>query len=156
MNYSQLYKYKKLYRIYCDKEGTWHVVSYPIIYMNQKRVYFKCAGNDYLDCVGLAVVQEYNEETKQKIENLFYGGLDWRIKAKETSWYFNAGYFLEIDVNDAKEFCIKLSKVCHSSEYIRRLWISQLEGKLAALDSYVKQYEKAKAELDKLKSEETT
>ena len=155
MIYSQLYKHKKLYRIYCDKEGTWHVVSYPIIYMNQKRVYFKCAGNDYLDCVSLPV-REYNNETKQKIENLFYGGLDWRIKANETSWYFNAGYFLEIDVDDAKEFCAKLSKICHSPEYVRKLWISQLEGKLAVLDNYVKKYEEAKAELDKLKSEETT
>lgn len=155
MNYGQLYKYKKLYRIYCDKEGTWHVVSYPIIYMNQKRVYCKCAGNDYLDCVGLPVL-EYNDETKQKIENLFYGGLDWRIKAKETSWYFNAGYFLEIDVDDAKEFCAKLSKICHSPEYVRKLWISQLEGKLAALETYVLKYGETKAELDKLKSEETT
>lgn len=155
MNYGQLYKYKKLYRIYCDKEGTWHVVSYPIIYMNQKRVYFKCAGNDYLDCVSLPV-QEYDEETKQKIENTFYHGLDWRIKAKETSWYFNAGYFLEIDFDDAKEFCTKLSKLCRSPDYVRKLWISQLEGKLAVLDSYVKKYEEAKAELDKLKSEETT
>lgn len=154
MNYSQLYKYKNLYRIYCDKEGTWHVVSYPIIYMNQKRVYFKCAGNDYLDCVGTPV-REYNEETKQKIENSFYRDLDWRIKANETRWYFNAGYFLEIDIEDAKEFCAKLSKICHSPEYVRKFWISQLEGKLAALDSYVKKYEEAKAELDKLKSEET-
>ena len=155
MNYSQLYKHKNLYRIYCDKEGTWHVVSYPIIYMNQKRVYFKCAGNDYLDCVGLPV-QEYNEETKQKIANTFYHGLDWRIKAKETSWYFNAGYFLEIDIDDAKEFCAKLSKICHSPEYVRKLWISQLEGKLAALETYVLKYGETKAELDKLKSEETT
>ena len=155
MNYGQLYKYKKLYRIYCDKEGTWHVVSYPIIYMNQKRVYCKCAGNDYLDCVATPV-REYNEETKQKIENLFYGGLDWRIKAKEPSWYFNAGYFLEIDLDDAKEFCAKLSKICHSPEYVRKLWISQLEGKLAALETYVLKYGETKAELDKLKSEETT
>lgn len=155
MNYGQLYKHKKLYRIYCDKEGNWHVISYPIIYMNQKRVYFKCAGNDYLDCVGTPV-QEYNEETKQKIEKSFYGSLDWHIKAKIEDWRFNAGYFLDIDVEDAKEFCAKLSKICHSPEYVRKLWISQLEGKLAVLDSYVKKYEEAKAELDKLKSEETT
>lgn len=155
MNYAQLYKYKKLYRIYCDKEGNWHVVSYPIIYMNQKRVYFKCAGNDYLDCVGFPIL-EYNDETKQKIEKRFYDGLDWRIKAKEISWYFNAGYFLEIDVDDAKEFCAKLSKICHSPEYVRKLWISQLEGKLAALETYVLKYGETKAELDKLKSEETT
>lgn len=155
MNYSQLYKHKNLYRIYCDKEGTWHVVSYPIIYMNQKRVYCKCAGNDYLDCVSLPVL-EYNDETKQKIENRFYDGLDRYIKAKETSWYFNAGYFLEIDVDDAKEFCAKLSKICHSPEYVRKLWISQLEGKLAALETYVLKYDETKAELDKLKSEETT
>lgn len=155
MNYGQLYKHKKLYRIYCDKEGTWHVVSYPIIYMNQKRVYVKCAGNDYLDCVGMPV-QEYNEETKQKIENDFYRDLGWRIKAKEPSWNFNAGYFLDIDVDDAKEFCAKLSKLCRSPEYVRRLWISQLEGKLAALETYVLKYGETKAELDKLKSEETT
>lgn len=155
MNYSQLYKHKNLYRIYCDKEGTWHVVSYPIIYMNQKRVYCKCAGNDYLDCVSLPVL-EYNDKTKQKIENLFYGGLDRHIKVQETGWYFNAGYFLEIDVDDAKEFCAKLSKICHSPEYVRKLWISQLEGKLAALETYVLKYGETKAELDKLKSEETT
>ena len=155
MNYAQLYKHKKLYHIYCDKEGNWHVVSYPIIYMNQQCVYFKLAGSNYLDHVDTPV-REYNEETKQKIENNFYHDLGWRIKAKEPSWYFNAGYFLDIDVEDAKEFCAKLSKICHSPEYVRKLWISQLEGKLASLETYVKKYEETKAELDKLKSEETT
>lgn len=154
MNYGQLYKYKNLYRIYCDKEGTWHVVSYPIIYMNQQCVYFKLAGSNYLGRVDMPF-REYNEETKQKIENDFYRDLGRRIKAKEPSWNFNAGYFLEIDVDDAKEFCVKLSKICYSPEYVRKIWISQLEGKLAALDSYVKKYEEAKAELDKLKLEET-
>lgn len=155
MNYGQLYKHKKLYRIYCDKEGTWHVVSYPIIYMNQELVYFKQAGSFYLDYIGLPN-QEYNEEAKQQIESQFYSRLDWRIKAKEISWYFNAGYFLEIDVDDAKEFCAKLSKICHSPEYVRKLWIFQLEEKLTILETSVKKYEEAKAELDKLKSEETT
>lgn len=155
MNYAQLYKHKKLHHIYCDKDGNWHVVSYPIIYMNQKLVYFKQEGSFYIDYIGLPN-QEYNEKVKTQIENQFYSSLDWRNKAKETSWYFNAGYFFDIDVEDAKQFCKKLSEVCKSKEYIHKSRISQLEGKLAALDSYVKKYEEAKAELDKLKSEETT
>ena len=113
LNYNHLYKYNRIYHLYKAVDNTWHIESYPIVYMNSLYVYFIRPGRRSLE---------------HKVNNSCYN--DWRMvfdqAAKDrikrdyeefllihpgiTEFIFDGGYYLNVDVSDAKNFCKTLSK----------------------------------------------
>ena len=113
MNYNHLYKYKNIYHLYKAIDNTWHVESYPIVYMNSLYVYFirpgrksleyKC-NNSYEHEWKMVFDQAAKDRIKSEYEEFLW------IHKRITEFVFDGGYYLNIDVNDAKNFCKTLSK----------------------------------------------
>ena len=113
MNYNHLYKYKNIHHLYKAVDNTWHVESYPIVYMNSLYVYFKRPGRCSLEhkvnnsCANdwrMVFDQDAKDQIKRNYEEFLW------IHKRITEYAFNGGYYLNIDVNDAKNFCKTLSK----------------------------------------------
>ena len=107
MNYNHLYKYKNIYHLYKAVDNTWHVESYPIVYMNSLYVYFIRPGRKSLDHIyNWKMVFDQDAKDQIKIDYEEY----LQIHPGTTEFVFDGGYYLNIDVNDAKNFCKTLSK----------------------------------------------
>ena len=113
MNYNHLYKYNRIHHIYKAVDNTWHVESYPIVYMNSLYVYFirpgskslehKC-NNSYEHEWKMVFDQAAKDRIKSEYEEFLW------IHKRITEFVFDGGYYLNMDVDDAKNFCKTLSK----------------------------------------------
>ena len=113
MNYNHLYKYKNIYHLYKAVDNTWHVESYPIVYMNKLYVYFIRPGRSSLESkVNNSCYDDwrmvFDQDAKDRIKRDYEEFL--QIHRRITEFTFDGGYYLNIDVNDAKNFCKTLSK----------------------------------------------
>ena len=113
MNYNHLYKYNRIYHLYKAVDNTWHVESYPIVYMNSLYVYFIRPGRRSLEYkVNNSCYNDwrmvFDQDAKDRIKRDYEEFL--LIHKRITEFVFDGGYYLNIDVNDAKNFCKTLSK----------------------------------------------
>lgn len=113
MNYNHLYKYKRIYHLYKAIDNTWHIESYPIVYMNSLYVYFIRPGRKALEYkVNNSCYNDwrmvFDQGAKDRIKKDYEEFL-W-VHKRITEFVFDGGYYLNIDVNDAKDFCKTLSK----------------------------------------------
>lgn len=113
LNYNHLYKYKNIYHLYKAVDNTWHVESYPIVYMNSLYVYFVIPGRKSLDYkVNNSCYDDwrmvFDQNAKDRIKEDYEEHL--QTYPQVTEFVFDGGYYLNIDVNDAKNFCKTLSK----------------------------------------------
>lgn len=112
MNYNHLYKYNRIYHLYKAVDNTWHVESYPIVYMNDTYLYFKVPGSKILkrkvnnscyDNWELVFDQDAKDRIKRDYEEYVH------IHRGILEFTFDGGYYLNIDVSDAKDFCKELT-----------------------------------------------
>lgn len=108
MNYNHLYKYKNIYHLYKAVDNTWHVESYPIVYMNNLYVYFIRPGRSSLEYKVNNWRMVFDQDAKDRIKRDYEEHL--QTYPQVTEFVFDGGYYLNIDVNDAKNFCKTLSK----------------------------------------------
>ena len=113
MNYNHLYKYKNIYNLYKAVDNTWHVESYPIVYMNSLYVYFIRPGRKSLEYKVNNSSDDnwrmvFDQDAKDRIKEDYEEHL--QIYPQITEFVFDGGYYLNIDVSDAKNFCKTLSK----------------------------------------------
>ena len=113
MNYNHLYKYNRIYHLYKAVDNTWHIESYPIVYMNKLYIYFIRPGrrslehkvnNSYNDDWRMVFDQDAKDRIKRDYEEYL------QIHPGITEFVFDGGYYLNVDVNDAKHFCEELAK----------------------------------------------
>lgn len=113
MNYNHLYKYKNIHHLYKAVDNVWHVEKYPIVYMNDTYLYFKVPGSKILEYkVNNSCYNDwrmvFDQAAKDRIKRDYEEFL-W-IHKRITEFVFDGGYYLNMDVNDAKNFCKTLSK----------------------------------------------
>lgn len=113
MNYNHLYKYNRIYHLYKAVDNTWHVESYPIVYMNKLYVYFIRPGRSSLEHkVNNSCANDwrmiFDQDAKDRIKRDYEEYL--QIHPGITEFVFDGGYYLNVDVNDAKRFCEELMK----------------------------------------------
>ena len=96
MNYGNLYQYKTVYHIYRASDRKMHIEGFPIVYMNASTILFSRPGTKDIRKISKRYNDwkiHFNEEEKDKIKTQL--GLDQMV----------AGYYLDVNVADAKQFC---------------------------------------------------
>lgn len=77
MDYKNLYKYKYIYRIYRSEDGQMHMEQYPIIFINEYKVYFKTGRKQDLSYQYTKNI--YNAKDESYLRNYSNYGI-WRDK----------------------------------------------------------------------------
>ena len=102
MNYGYLYKYKTLYHIYRAGDRTFHIESFPIVYMNDYLICFKRPGTKDI-CKLTRRYNDwkihFNEEEKE------------RLRKQAVLDQNPEDFYLDINVYDAKQFCKELNTI---------------------------------------------
>lgn len=101
MNYSNLYQYKTVYHIYKASDRKLHIEGFPIVYMNEKLILFSRPGTKDV----CRITKRYNDwkiqfDTEEKDKIKMQLGLDQIVE----------GYYLNVDVADAKQFCKRFNE----------------------------------------------
>ena len=100
MNYGNLYQYKTVYHIYRASDRTFHIEDFPIVYMNDYLILFKRPGTKDVCQISKRYHDwkiHFNEEEKERIKN--QAMLDQNAE----------GFYLDVNVYDAKQFCKELN-----------------------------------------------
>ncbi len=130
MNYGYLYKYKTLYHIYRAADRTFHIEGFPIVYMNDFLIIFKRPGTKDICTVNKRYNDwkiHFNEEEKES------------IKKKALLDQCTGGYYLDVNVYDAKQFCKELNTISQDDPEVLT---EKLKNKKAELETRELTYQK--------------
>lgn len=122
MNYSNLYQYKTVYHIYRASDRKLHIEGFPIIYMNRNIILCSRPGTKDICKISNRRYDwkiDFNTEEKDRIKMQL--GLDRIVE----------GYYLNVDVDDAKQFCKRFNE--QDDPYILRI---KLKDKKERLERY--------------------
>lgn len=123
MNYGNLYQYKTLYHIYRAGDRTFHIEGFPIVYMNDYLILFKRPGTKGVCQLSKRYYDwtiHFNEEEKERLKNQL-------ILDQNTE-----GFYLDVNVYDAKQFCKELNTISQDDPEVLR---EKLKSKKAELEA---------------------
>lgn len=153
MNYGHLYKYKNIHNFYRTTDDIWHIESFPIIYMNQSVVYFKRPGMNELDYV---INETYTTRWKVNFDQEAKNSIlikyrDYILKGSH-DYRFNGGYYLNVDLDDVKEFFSEIEDQAYV--YTLKSQIKDYEDWLSTKGAvYERRIQEFKEKLNKLYAE---
>lgn len=154
MNYNHLYKYKRIYHLYKAIDKTWHIESYPIVYMNKLYIYFIRPGRSSLEHKVNKSYDDnwsmvFDQDAKDRIKRDYEEYL--QIHPRITEFVFDGGYYLNVDVDDAKRFCEELAKPDSSAALM--LELAECKTWLKRYDYYEQQIQKKRKRVQELEEQ---